>query len=123
MSEALLRVESIIKSIEDIEFILEDFDIKLTDAIENRIVKPAIRMHIIKIAEQFSKLKDENAFKILENFSDSDLRGISAVRNYIAHDYDSVDDNIIEDTIRFDLPRIKETADRLLKTEGPSDNR
>ncbi len=114
MSDSLLRIESIIKSIEDIEYILGDFDIKITDAIENRIIKPAIRMHLIKIAEQFSKLKDENAFKILENFSDADLRGISAVRNYIAHDYDSVDDNIIEDTIRNDLPNIKEQAKKLL---------
>lgn len=114
MSDALLRIESIIKSIEDIEYILDDFDVKITAAIENRIIKPAIRMHLVKIAEQFSKLKDENAFKVLENFSDADLRGISAVRNYIAHDYDSVDDNIIEDTIRNDLPHIKEQAKKLL---------
>lgn len=64
MSKARERVENIVKSIEDIEFILEDFDVKLTQAIENKIIKPAIRMHIVKIAEQFSKLKDENAFKI-----------------------------------------------------------
>ena len=38
---------------------------------------------------KFSKLKDDNEFKILENFSNDDLKGISAVRNYIAHDYDS----------------------------------
>jgi len=114
MSDALLRIEHIIKSIEDIEYILDDFDVKTTKAIENRIIKPAIRMHLVKIAEQFSKLKDENAFKILENFTDADLRGISAVRNYIAHDYDSVDDNIIEDAIRNDLPKIKEQAKKLL---------
>lgn len=114
MSDSLLRIESIVKSIEDIEYILDDFDIKITKAIENKIIKPAIRMHLVKIAEQFSKLKDENAFKILENFSDADLRGISAVRNYIAHDYDSVDDDIIEDAIRNDLPSIKEQAKKLL---------
>ena len=114
MSDSLLRIESIIKSIEDIEYILDDFDVKITKAIENKIIKPAIRMHLVKIAEQFSKLKDENAFKVLENFSDADLRGISAVRNYIAHDYDSVDDNIIEDAIRNDLPKIKEQAKKLL---------
>ena len=114
MSDSLLRIENIIKSIEDIEYILDDFDVKITKAIENKIIKPAIRMHLVKIAEQFSKLKDENAFKILENFSDADLRGISAVRNYIAHDYDSVDDNIIEDAIRNDLPNIKEQAKKLI---------
>ena len=110
MSEALEHVKKIIKSIEDIEFVLDDVNIKLTEAIESKIIKPAIRMHIVKIAEQFTKLKDDNAFKILENFSDTDLRGISAVRNYIAHDYDSADDHIIEDTIRYDLPRIKKHA-------------
>ena len=114
MSNPLLRVESIVKSIEDIEYILEEFDVKITKAIENKIIKPAIRMHLVKIAEQFSKLKEDNAFKILENFKDSDLRGISAVRNYIAHDYDSVDDTIIEDVIRYDLPHIKEQAEKLL---------
>ena len=59
-------------------------------------------------------MNSDNAFKILENFSDTDLRGISAVRNYIAHDYDSVDDEIIEDAIRNDLPHIKEQAKKLL---------
>ena len=114
MSDPLLRVGNIVKSIEDIEYIFEEFDVKITEAVDNKIVKPAIRMHLVKIAEQFSKLKDDNAFKILENFRDSDLRGISAVRNYIAHDYDSVDDNIIEDVIRYDLPNIKEQAKKLL---------
>jgi len=114
MSDALTRIESIVNSIEDIEYILDDFDVKITKAIDNKIIKPAIRMHIVKIAEQFSKLKDENAFKVLEKFSNDDLRGISAVRNYIAHDYDSVDDGIIEDTIRNDLPQIKDKAKKLL---------
>jgi len=114
MSDALARIESIVNSIEDIEYILDDFDVKITKAIDNKIIKPAIRMHIVKIAEQFSKLKDENAFKVLENFSNDDLRGISAVRNYIAHDYDSVDDSIIEDTVRNDLPQIKAKAKKLL---------
>jgi len=110
MSKALERVKKIIKSIDDIEFILDDANIKLTKAIESKIIKPAIRMHIVKIAEQFTKLKDDNAFKVLEKFSDKDLRGISAVRNYIAHDYDSIDDHLIEDTIRYDLPRIKQVS-------------
>jgi uncharacterized protein with HEPN domain len=64
-------------------------------------------MHIIKIAEQFNKLKDDNAFDVLEKFSSNDLKGISAVRNFIAHDYDSVDDSIIEDVLRINMPIIK----------------
>lgn len=64
-------------------------------------------MNIVRIAEQFSKLKDDNEFKILEQFTSEDLKGIASVRNYIAHDYDSTDDNIIEDVVRYNLPIFK----------------
>ena len=84
--------------------------------IEDKLIKPAIRMNIVQIAEQFAKLKDDNEFKILENFSPNDLKGISAVRNYIAHDYDSTDDNIIEDVIRYNLPVFKKTIVKILKS-------
>ena len=45
--------------------------------------------------------------KILENFSNHVLKGISSVRNYIAYDYDSTDDNIIEEVVRYNLPILK----------------
>jgi uncharacterized protein with HEPN domain len=79
MSKALGRLEKIYNCIEDIEFILNSADLKITQVLEDKIVKPAIRMNLIRIAEQFSKLKDENEFKILENFSNEDLKGISAL--------------------------------------------
>ena len=91
---------------DDIEFILHGADFRVTKAIENRILKPAIRMNIIKIAEQFSKLKDDNEFTVLSHFSNNDLRGLNAVRNFIAHDYDSVDDHIIEDVLRDNFPTL-----------------
>lgn len=72
-------------------------------------------MHIVRIAEQFSKLKEENEFKVLEHFNPTDLRGIAAVRNYIAHDYDSVDDGIIEDVVRKNLPDMRTSVLELLK--------
>ena len=108
MSEAVKRLDKILECIENIEFIFNDKNLKITQAIEDKVVKPAIRMNIIRIAEQFTKLKDNNEFKILENFTSDDLKGISAVRNYIAHDYDSTDDNIIEDVVRYNLPVFKE---------------
>lgn len=109
MSKAINRLNKILDAIEDIDFIINDNNLKITQAINDKIIKPAIRMNIIRIAEQFSKLKDDNEFKILENFSNDDLKGISAVRNYIAHDYDSTDDNIIEEVIRYNLPIFKQT--------------
>lgn len=115
MSSAVNKLNKVLESIENINFILETKDIKVTQAIEDKLIKPAIRMNIVRIAEQFSKLKDDNEFKILEEFSSNDLKGLSAVRNYIAHDYDSTDDNIIEDVIRYNLPVLKETIEKILK--------
>ena len=109
MSKAINRLNKILDAIEDIDFIINESNLKITQAINDKIIKPAIRMNIIRIAEQFSKLKDDNEFKILENFSNDDLKGISAVRNYIAHDYDSTDDNIIEEVVRYNFPIFKKT--------------
>ncbi|MDY0122449.1 MAG: DUF86 domain-containing protein [Sulfurimonas sp.] len=114
MSSANNRLKKIYDCIEDIEFILNTNEIKITHAIEDKIIKPAIRMNIVRIAEQFAKLKDDNEFKILENFTNEDLRGISSVRNYIAHDYDSTDEHIIEDVVRYNLPIFKEIIIKLL---------
>jgi uncharacterized protein with HEPN domain len=115
MSKAILRVQKVLEAIDDIEFILKSNEIKVTKAIKDKLIKPAIRMNLVRIAEQFAKLKDENEFEILEKFSKNDLRGISAVRNYIAHDYDSTDDNIIEDVIRYNLPIFKEIINSIIE--------
>ena len=114
MSKAMDRLQKIYECIENIEFILNNEDLKITQAIEDKLVKPAIRMNLVRIAEQFSKLKDDNEFKILEEFASEDLKGISALRNYIAHDYDSTDDNIIEDVVRYNMPVFKTIISKLL---------
>jgi len=115
MSKAKDRLQKIMLAIEDIEYILNE--IKITKALEDRVLKPALRMHLVRIAEQFNKLKDENEFEILERFKKEDLRGISAVRNYIAHDYDSVDDEIIEMVLRYNLKDIKSVVEGILDEE------
>ena len=108
------RLENIVEKIEDIEYFVEQKNGKIVAALHDRILRPAIRMQIVAIAEQFQRLKDENEFKLLENFSNEELRGLAAVRNYIAHDYDSVDDHILELVIRIHLPKIKEKVQRIL---------
>lgn len=101
------RLKSILVKIEDIEFFIEQKNGKIILALEDRILKPAIRMQIISIAEQFNKLKDENEFELLSKIDKNDLKGINAVRNFIAHDYDSVDDEILEIVLRVHIPKIK----------------
>ena len=115
MSKAKRKLLTILEAIDDIEFVLSQKDFKITKVIDDKVLKPAIKMHIIRVAEQFQKLKDENEFEILEKFDKKDLRGISAVRNFIAHDYDSVDDLIIDNAVRFNFPKIKEMVLRILE--------
>jgi len=82
-------------------------------ALEDRILKPAIRMQIISIAEQLNKLKDENEFELLSKIDKNDLRGLNSIRNFIAHDYDSVDDEILEVVLRVHIPKIKEQINNI----------
>ena len=83
-------------------------------ALQDRILKPAIRMQIISIAEQFNKLKEENVFELLSKFYKDDLRGLNALRNFIAHDYDSIDDEILEVVLRKHIPRLKKQIETIL---------
>ena len=101
------RLESILEKINDIDFFVSQKNGKIIVALEDRILKPAIRMQIISIAEQFNKLKDENEFEILSQIDKIDLKGLNAVRNFIAHDYDSVDDEVLETVLRVHLPKIR----------------
>ena len=50
------RLQSILVSIDDIEYFIQQKG-KIMMALEDRILKPAIRMKIITISEQFNKLK------------------------------------------------------------------
>lgn len=113
MSNKINRLNRILECMDEINFVMDNNKLKVTQAIENKVFKAAIKMNIVRIAEQFNKLKDDNEFKLLENFQGDDLKGINAVRNYIAHDYDSVDEEIIENVIRDRLPKIRETIENL----------
>jgi len=108
------RLLSIVEKINDIEFFIAQKNGKVMLALEDRILKPAIRMQIISIAEQFNKLKDENEFEILSQIDKIDLKGLNAVRNFIAHDYDCVDDEVLEAVLRIHLPKIKVRIERIL---------
>jgi len=108
------RLDVILEKILDIEYFVEQKNGKIMLALEDRILKPAIRMQIISITEQFNKLKDENEFELLSQIDKDDLRGLNAVRNFIAHDYDSVDDEILEVVLRVHIPKIKKSIQLLI---------
>ncbi|MBV5279660.1 MAG: DUF86 domain-containing protein [Campylobacteraceae bacterium] len=116
MFEPMNRIKNIDKKLKLIDSILRDCDGKISIALQDETKsRPAILMHLISIAEQINKLKDESAFEILELFSKQDLKGVYDVRNFIAHDYDGVDLSIIENVIRYGLPSLQESVDEILK--------
>ena len=102
------KLENILECIEDIDFILNHNDFEITQTIKDKILKPAIYMNIIRIAEQFKKLKDDYEIEILKNFKNEDLKSMSDVCN----DYD-LDDINVENIIKNHLPTIKATIEKI----------
>ena len=106
------RIELILKKIIMIEEIVDSFG-GVSKALEDKkLAKPAIMMHLTAIAEQFSKLKDEN---LIVQFDANDIKGAIATRNFIAHDYDGVNLSFIEAIIRERLPIVKSVIEDILK--------
>ena len=100
-------LELIADKIEKIETIVEKKGGVVAALEDETMARPAIMMHLVSIAEQFSRLQDGLEYEILSRFDKEDIRGAFAVRNFIAHDYEGVNLAIIERVIREYLPRIK----------------
>lgn len=79
-----------------------------------KVAQPAIIMHLIVCKENIEKILF-NGEDISGIFSREDLRGLSAIRNIAAHDYDGLNFTIIESVIRDYLPPIKEKIHKFLE--------
>lgn len=97
MSKTNDKLKRILESVDDINFILKE-------NIEDKISKAALTMNIIIIAEQFIKLKDNNEFDILKNFSNENLKAIDKIKDSILNDYENSN---INDFIQNTLSDIK----------------
>ena len=84
-------------------------------ALEDRkSTRPAITMHLISIQEQIQKLQDKKEIHIIKSLANYHLKGLADTRNAIAHDYEGLDLGQLEDTIRFDLPKLKDELKQIL---------
>lgn len=114
MSRDMQRVSTIIEKITHIQNIISKCDNKISKALEDsEILRPAILMHLVAIAEQFDKLKKENS-ALIGHFSTEDLKGIYDIRTFIAHDYDGVNLSVIETAIRYGLPELLKRCEEIV---------
>lgn len=109
------RVQTIIEKIDIILEIVSESSGIVAALSDTKLKRPAILMHLVAMAEQFEKLKNDAAFSILTHFDREDLKGSYDIRNFIAHDYEGINLPIIEMVIREKLPHIKSCAQEALK--------
>ncbi len=109
----LARLQAIAEKIEILYKIIERHN-GIVNALNDFEGQPAVFMLLVAISEQFDKLKKHNA-EVLKQFADEDIKGITAVRNFIAHDYDGVNLAIIETDLRENMPLLLQTIQAILK--------
>ncbi len=109
----LVRIKSINEKLAAINLIIKRHN-GIVKSLEDVEGQPALLMLLVAIAEQFSKLQKNNA-SVLDEFKNIYLKGIVSVRNFIAHDYDGVNFSVIEDGLRYEVPKLYEITDNILK--------
>lgn len=100
----LARVKFILKMISNIETIIVRHG-NISDSLEDEIeAKPAILMALMQIGETINKIDKT----ILEKYSIKvDAKGAYNVRNFIAHDYQGVNIELIELLLEDNIPNLK----------------
>ena len=117
MSDDFKRLGDISKRINSINKICEKYG-GIYEALENfEEARPAIMMHLIVCNENIDKLIYSDEIDIKTILTQKELRGIKAISNIAAHDYEGLDFSIIHDIVKYYLPSIKTNIDKFLATE------
>ena len=105
------NIKSIKKIINYIDKII-DFtkDIEYEEFTSNSLIQDACFMNLMQIGESAAKIDDE----FMNKHTDIKWKEMKGLRNRIVHDYDGVNISIAWDTIKFDLPVLKEQLIKLV---------
>ena len=82
----------------------------MEDMKHNNMLYDAVQMKFIVLGESATKLSDE----IRAALTNVDWRAIKGFRNFVAHDYFGVDENIVWSAIQFHLPQLKADLEKLI---------
>lgn len=98
----LSRIDSIIKNI---DLVLSDTKgIRIEDLDDKSVLLRATCFSISQIGEHMNVLQS----KLEDRYPNLPWRGARVMRNFIVHDYGNVDRDYVADTIKNDLPKLRE---------------
>ena len=105
----LVRLAFIIEKIDDLVSYKNDFE-SIEELLNAKIGFDATNMCIMQIGETLNKLSKETQ----NNYPNLPIKESYLTRNYIAHDYEGVNKQIIEMIIREQLPKLKNEIQNIL---------
>lgn len=99
----------ILEEMQDLDTILESTD--KSTFVESTLLQKATVMTLLNIGELCNKF----APALKDNYPDIPWKAIIGFRNIAAHDYGIIDEDIIWDTVKVDIPVLKENISRVLE--------
>lgn len=100
---AIDKIENSVKGIMDI-----------SELVDNEEKYDSVVVKLMNIGESAFNLSEELKYK----FADVDWKGMYKMRNIITHSYHSIDESIVWDIIKNELPNDKDQIIRILTTLG-----
>lgn len=106
-------IQKMIDYCQDISAFMERFDNNYNKYCKDKDFQYSCNMCIIQIGELVNRLSDE----FIEKYNNIPWHAIKAMRNLHAHDYESVDLNIVWNTLNEDIPALKLDLIEILNKE------
>lgn len=93
------------KIMKDLDFItLHMNGVDIEELNSNEVLLDSMMFRMIQISENAKKLSEEYKDK----HRSIPWKALTGMRNRIVHDYGNVDKNVIYETLKFDIPELKE---------------
>ncbi len=104
------KVEYIQKMLSNIDIVLQRHGGVQNALADEAEARAAIMLSLMQIGETLNKFEDE----VLERYDlKVDAKGAYSVRNFIAHDYEGIDMELISEIIEDNLPELAQKLEKL----------
>ena len=103
------RLVHILDALNNIESYIED--LSFNDFMNSKIHMAAVTKELQVIGEAGNKLSE----KLKSDFPEIEWGRIKGLRNILVHEYFAIDYSIIWDTIKYNIPELKQEIDKILK--------